>query len=183
MFYIGLLWMRFAMLYENIISYIGYIKYILIFVVLITFTVAYVKQIKGDYSNRKKPKYMNFIFVSLAIVLLLDTLTSALSTDRIISNLDKLPSNVTVLINGQIVSNPEEIINTLKTIKPDVFLAHHSSPTKQLRIKVEGRYDKLIVDLGRDSDRLQEYWVLNFEVNGTSFREVGRITTPVFDKY
>jgi len=95
--------------------------------------------------------------------------------------LQKLSGNYIVYINQQPVDDSDRIISALKQIAP--YWAHHSHPTKRIRVDIRSDTSDLTLELGRDSDNPQEYWVFYSESGVTSNNEIGRITTPVFDGY
>jgi hypothetical protein len=92
-----------------------------------------------------------------------------------------LSGNHQVYVNSQPVRDPDRIINALQQVASQP--AHHSHPTKRIRIEIESEERKLILKLGRDSGYRQEYWVFYPKYHATSDNEIGRITTPVFDEY
>jgi hypothetical protein len=63
------------------------------------------------------------------------------------------------------------------------FQAHHSHPTKRISVEVCAKSPRLLLSLGRDSDDTQEYWVFWPKYCVTTYNEIGRIRTPLFDSY
>jgi hypothetical protein len=95
--------------------------------------------------------------------------------------LRELPSDATVYVNGQPISDQEEVLSTLKGVAS--YWAHHSHPTTLIRLDVTSSKGNLALELGRDSGNPREYWVFSPEQGITSKNEIGRITTSAFDKY
>ena len=86
-----------------------------------------------------------------------------------------------VYVNSQMAGNPDGIVSALKTTAPE--LAHHSHPTKMIRVDIETDKGVLTLQLGRDSGYAQEYWVFYPKYRITSNNEIGRVTTSAFDDY
>jgi hypothetical protein len=95
--------------------------------------------------------------------------------------IQSLSGNYVVYIDGSQVDNPDRIISALKQIVP--YPAHHSHPTKRIRVEIRSEAKDLTLELGRDSDNRQEYWVFYSASDVGSNNEIGRITTSAFDDY
>jgi hypothetical protein len=95
--------------------------------------------------------------------------------------LQSLPEKYTVYVNQQEVRDPDKMISSLRKIAP--YWAHHSHPTTKIRVDVRGSVRDLTLELGRDSDDPQEYWVFYSQHSVTANNEIGRITTSAFDEY
>jgi hypothetical protein len=55
-----------------------------------------------------------------------------------------------------------------------------------IRIEVDIQDDrgrKLVLELGRDSENLREYWVFSQSSEITRGNEIGRVTSSLFDRY
>ena len=86
-----------------------------------------------------------------------------------------------VLVNDRPVTNGSEIVVDLRGISSD--WGHHSHPTKRTRLQIDGASDRLLLELGRDSDRPHEYWVFDPSGAITTENEIGRVTTQLLDSY
>jgi len=95
--------------------------------------------------------------------------------------LRELPSDAIVYVDGQRISDQEEVVSILKGITS--YWAHHSHPTTRIRVDVMSSKGNLGLELGRDSGKPREYWVFSPGQSITSKNEIGRITTSAFDKY
>jgi hypothetical protein len=98
-----------------------------------------------------------------------------------LSFVQNLSGNYTVDVNHQRVRDSDIVISALKEITP--YWAHHSHPTTRIRVDIRCDARGLTLELGRDSDNPQEYWVFYPEHGVTSDTEIGRITTAAFDEY
>ncbi len=92
-----------------------------------------------------------------------------------------LSGHYTVSVNQDRAADAGEVVSALKGIAS--YWAHHSRPTRRIRVEIRSSQGDLTLELGRDSGNPQEYWVFMPEHGVTSNNEIGRITTPVFDKY
>jgi hypothetical protein len=93
----------------------------------------------------------------------------------------KLSGRYTVDVNERPVANADEIVSALKEIAP--YWAHHTAPTKTIRVDIHSDRGDLTLELRRDSGNPREYWVFQPKHGVTLNNEIGRITTSVFDEY
>jgi hypothetical protein len=107
-------------------------------------------------------------------------ITSYASRDAV-NYIRSLSGNYVVYVDGRQVRDSDKLISALKKIAP--YAAHHSHPTKRIRVEIHGDVRELTLELGRDSDRPQEYWVFYPQFGVTSSSEIGRITTAALDEY
>jgi hypothetical protein len=107
-------------------------------------------------------------------------ITSYASRDAV-NHIRSLSGNYVVYVEGRQVRDSDKLISALKEIAP--YAAHHSHPTKRIRVEIRGDVRELTLELGRDSDRPQEYWVFYPQFGVTSSSEIGRITTAALDEY
>jgi hypothetical protein len=92
-----------------------------------------------------------------------------------------LSGHYTACVNGLPVADADEVVSALKGIAS--YWAHHTHPTKRIRVYIHSDHGDLTLELRRDSGYPQEYWVFSPSHGVTSNNEIGRITTAVFDKY
>ena len=126
-------------------------------------------------------KSVSFFVIS---VLITGALASSLTTyarGEALNFLQSLSGNYQVYVNQQQVRDPNKMISSLKKIAP--YWAHHSHPTTRIRVDIRSDARDLTLELGRDSDNPQEYWVFSLDHSVTSENEIGRITTSAFDEY
>ena len=100
---------------------------------------------------------------------------------RVVSALESLRDDCRISINGKGVSNSKDVLSVLKTL--DWLPAHHSNPTKRINIEISDHALRLVLSLARDSGDPREYWVFYPKYRVTSYNEIGRIKTPLFDAY
>lgn len=134
-------------------------------------------------SGWKKAGYAAMIAFILPIII-----TSVLSftVKKIVRHevkvwLENVSNNAIVSVNNEEVQKPRTIIDGLK--KLTVLPAHHSRVTKRIRIAIRDGDQGLVIDLGRDSDRHEEYWVFYLGYRHTCVNEIGRITTTLFENF
>jgi hypothetical protein len=117
-------------------------------------------------------------------ILIVDAISNFMTTsarDEVLKFISGLSGHYTVDVNLQRVDDADKIISALKGIAP--VWAHHSHPTRKIRVDIQGGHGDLTLELGRDSGNPNEYWVFQPEYGVTSNNEIGRITTSVFDAY
>jgi len=124
-------------------------------------------------------KSVSVFLISAGILLVAATIVTNHSRREALNFLHNLPERYQVYVNQQQVADSEKIISSLKEIAP--YWAHHSHPTKRIRVEVHSDIRTLTLELGRDSDDPQEYWVFYPEIALNN--EIGRITTSAFDAY
>jgi hypothetical protein len=121
-----------------------------------------------------------FVISALTAGVLASTMTTYARRDAL-NFLQSLSENYTVYVNQQQVRDSDKMISSLKEIAP--YWAQHSHPTTRIRVDIRSDVRDLTLELGRDSDNPQEYWVFSSEHSVTSDNEIGRITTSAFDGY
>jgi hypothetical protein len=133
-------------------------------------------------------KWANFPVKSVAFfmipILVTDVVALILTSSarmQVLDQLHALSGNYEVYVEGHTYRESEKIISMIKQVSP--YLAHHSHPTKMIRITIRGPQATIALELGRDSGRPQEYWVFYPGNVVTSRNEIGRVTTSLLDQY
>jgi hypothetical protein len=150
------------------------------------------RYMKRLYDNRKHTQEFSqfcgfpyksvFVFVApiIAVFALSSIMTNTVRSD-VLQFLSGVGDDVVMRIEDEIVSDPRPIIAELRRVT--TYLAHHSHPEKTIHLVIESKGATLSINLRRDSDRPQEYWVFYPHYKHTSMNEIGRITSSVFDSY
>jgi len=101
---------------------------------------------------------------------------------QVLAALSESPIEVNVAINGVAPNHPSAVMAALKSLAPAA--AHHSHPTRMITVQIQkpGVPDVVLM-LGRDSGRPQEYWVFFPRYRVTATNEIGRINTEVLNAY
>jgi hypothetical protein len=120
-----------------------------------------------------------FVGAVLLTMFVVSTLTS-LSRQDVLEFVND-SRELKVYVNSQPAANSEEIIAAVKTLQS--MAAHHSHPTKRIRIEFHSEKGVVTIECGRDSANAQEYWVFYPKYSMTSDTEIGRITTAALDAY
>ncbi len=131
--------------------------------------------------NKMPVKSVLFFVAPIVIAIAIAEIVTARSRVEALNFLRDVSGNYKVYVNSQIPRDPDGIVSALKTTAPE--LAHHSHPTKTIRVDIETDKGTLTLQLGRDSGYAQEYWVFYPKYRITSNNEIGRMTTPLFDEY
>jgi hypothetical protein len=121
-----------------------------------------------------------FVLSILTVIVTATIVTTALRNEAL-SFLESTSGNYRVQVDGREPANPDRMISALKQLAPRE--AHHSHPTKRILVEIQSDHGALTLELGRDSDNPQEYWVFSTKDSVTSSNEIGRITTAEFDGY
>ena len=150
--------------------------------------VNWVMYLKAQPTNRLVAVRAGFPIKTVAIFVL--SILTAIVTATIVTTavrhealnfLEGSAANYRVHVDGREIANPDKMISALKQIAPTE--AHHSHPTKRILVEIRSDQGTLQLELGRDSDRPQEYWVFSTKGLVPSSKEIGRITTAEFDGY
>ena len=126
-------------------------------------------------------KSVSFFLVSVITTIVVAGVMTTYARREALNFIQSLSGNYTVYVNEQEVRDSEKLISALKEIRP--YWAHHSHPTKRIRVLIRSDEKYLTLELGRDSDNPREYWVFSLAQEVTSNNEIGRITTTAFDEY
>jgi hypothetical protein len=95
--------------------------------------------------------------------------------------LNNLSSDSAVTINTEPAKNSEAVIRELATLS--AIMAHHSHPTDRISVIITDGDTSLVLELARDSEIPDEYWVFYPGYQSSASNEIGRIRTNVFDDY
>jgi len=138
------------------------------------------KKNKNFWENIPDKSFISFMAAFL-VVLLLSDMAKTGARNELKTTLEEFTSDISVRINGEIVDNPNELVSELKKVAP--LNAHHSRTTKKFIFEIIGNDKNLVVELERDADNPEEYWVSYPKYRWRLYDEVGRIITNVFDDY
>lgn len=169
----------------SIIGYLSFLAALVALPFLIVNWVVYMKRRQASGPASPKPafprKSVGFFLVSCVTTIIVGGVITTYARREALNFIQRLPENYTVYVNEEQVRNSHKLISALKQIEP--YWAHHSHPTKRIRILIRTDEGDLRLELGRDSDNPQEYWVFSLEHEVSSNNEIGRITTAAFDEY
>ena len=125
-----------------------------------------------------------------AIPLLVGTLAAGLSTFvaqcEVAGFLASVSDHYTISVDGQVVQNRDQVLATLKEFTD--LPAHHSHPTRELRVEISDPPRGMRLWLGRDSADPQEYWVFapspsKLAARAALKKDIGHVKTSLFDTY
>lgn len=97
--------------------------------------------------------------------------------------LNQIPNSAIVKIDGKELKNYSELISQLK--HTHLIPAHSSHDTNKFSVEIIDGDKKLILKLGRDSNKEKEYWVFYHYPQGYGYVKdyhIGSIITDLFDK-
>lgn len=126
-------------------------------------------------------KSVSFFVVSALTAGAAATIVSTYAKHDAVNFIRSLSGNYVVYVDGREIRDSDKLISALKEMGP--YLAHHSHPTKRIRVEIRDDVKDLRLELGRDSERPQEYWVFYPQFGVPSSNEIGRITTSALDEY
>lgn len=86
-----------------------------------------------------------------------------------------------VSIDGKQVRDSARVLQAFRGIT--WIPAHHSHPIRRISVVVRSEAGDLTLDLGRDSQVPEEYWVFYPAYHATSNSEIDRIASNVFNSY
>jgi hypothetical protein len=138
----------------------------------------------GDPSARRPGyplKSMSAFAVPVCVLLLLSAILASMVRSEVARFISDAGDGAVVRIDHEVVPNPRPILDELGRMSS--YFPHHSSPKDAIEVEVESGGSVLKIVLRRDSDRPNEYWVFYPRYRATSMREIGRITTDLFDAY
>jgi hypothetical protein len=137
---------------------------------------------QADGAHPEYPvKSTGFFMAPILICLLLAAYRTATAKYDTLNFMNNLSNNYSILVEDQPVSDREQFLAALRTLS--TLSAHHSHPTRRIHVRILDEQQELALELGRDSGRPQEYWVYRPDSRITNLNDIGRIVTPVFDKY
>jgi hypothetical protein len=172
----------------DIITYTMFVCAIIALPFLLFHWFRYLAKIRKDRSLR--PYWMNAPFPVKSVVSFAGSIALAMTAAQfsqhiahgdVLRELSSLPSGCRVAIAGRPVDNPQQVIQVLRTLR--WAMAHHSSPSHPIFVRVAGSGDDLVLNVSRDSSNPREYWVFLPRYRVTALNEIGRVFTDIFDGY
>ena len=158
-------------------------------IALILGVVVLTKSLLGKWwkSDRKAPtvwKHVGYATIAAFILPIIIIFILSFTVKKIVRHevktwLENVSVDAIVSINNEVIRKPQTVIDELRKLAR--LPAHHSHATKRIRIAIRDNDQGLVIDLGRDSQLPQEYWVFYLGYRHTSVNEVGRITTSLFE--
>jgi len=101
--------------------------------------------------------------------------------DRVLETLSAFSERPQVSINATPASNLKDVLLALRSLRPPS--PHHSSPAKRISVEVAEGSHHIALSLARDSGNPREYWIFYPKYYITTYNEIGRVVTPLFDNY
>ena len=171
--------------FDKIIQYL----FLIPIIALILGAVLLTKSLLGKWwkSGRKAPAVWKktgyatiaAFFLPIIIIFILSFTVKKIVRHEVKTWLENVSDDATVSINNEVIRKPQTVIDELRKLA--AIPAHHSYATKRIRIAIRDNDQGLVIDLGRDSQLPQEYWVFYLGYRHTYVNEVGRITTSLFE--
>jgi hypothetical protein len=116
--------------------------------------------------------------VSFLSIFAIDGIVKAEARHEVLGYLDGLET-ADVSINGVKVDDPGKVLDMLRSMSG--FWAHHSHPERRILIDIWSDHGRLVIRLGRDSGRTDEYWVYYPRYYVSNIDEIDRIRTHLLD--
>ena len=88
-----------------------------------------------------------------------------------------------ISVNGILADDRDKVLDMIQNMDNSFFQAHHSHPTKRIKITVERQEGVLELELGQDSERPKEFWVFYPKYDHTRVNKIARITTSLLERY
>ncbi len=132
---------------------------------------------EGGVYNRLLSIVVCASFVSIFAI---DGIVKAEARHEVFSYLNGLET-AEVSINGERVTDPEGVLDMLRSMYG--YWAHHTHPQGRILIDIRSDRGELVIRLGRDSGRPDEYWVYYPNYHVSDIDEIDRIRTSLLDKY
>lgn len=171
----------------NTLDYIiGFLNVVLAIAMIVGIVVSIICGVK----NRKLPKNELFfragwpigLVVFMSFMMLILSFFFKYEVRKEVRNLlGKLSLKTKVMIDGKMSNKPQSIIEKLKKVTP--LLAHRSHDINRINIVIEDGDKKININMGRDSENPDEYWIYYPKYKYSTKQEVGRIRTSLFDDY
>jgi hypothetical protein len=134
------------------------------------------------YYFHRKPIQSGLVFgIPLIISFCICDGSQRFAQDQVLEKLSGLGDISQISINATPASYPNDVLLALKTLR--WLSPHHSNPVKRITVEVSDGSRHILLSLARDSGNPREYWVFYPKYYITRYNEIGRIVTPVFDKY
>jgi len=182
-------WIQFPLLPLDIVIRVLWWILPLGFVVTIVKIVLWTRQDIVVVENGKKGldltnfpyKYWMFWWATGSVLFILSGLIESSGRLKVKNILDSFNENAEVYINDKRSPKALDIISALS--KLDSLPAHHSHDMEHFQVRIKDRDRELVLELGQDSKRSDEYWVYYPKYKSTKYNEIGKISTNIFKDY
>lgn len=143
--------------------------------------IPYLRGVNHGFARKVGVASLAALAVSVLVGLGAASISQDVAESEVKMKLESFGDDSHVSIDAAAARNPKEVLAILKTL--DRLPAHHSNPTKRIRIGISSQTDSLALSLARDSDNPREYWLFYPKYFSTAHNEIGRIQTPLLDGY
>jgi hypothetical protein len=127
-----------------------------------------------------------FFAVPVLVGLLAAGISTLIAQCEVAEFLASVSDRYTISIDGHPTQNRQGVLDTLKQFAN--LPAHHSSPTRELRVDIFDPPRHLELWIAQDSSDPHEYWVFapspsKLASRAAMKKDIGHIRTSVFDEY
>jgi len=126
------------------------------------------------------PRSAMVFFALVAATILLDGLVVA-HARSVVARALSAATTPRVLVNGQEPNDQAAVLAAVRSLESG--LGHHSHPLDPIHIEIISSAGSVALEMGRDSERPDEYWVFMPRYWATKTLEIGRLTSTVFSRY
>jgi hypothetical protein len=118
------------------------------------------------------------VFASLVLATFLLSGFVALHARNVVRDSLAPGMNPRVFVKGTEPADQESVLAALRSI--DLGLGHHSHPLGRFKVEISSGAGRVLLELARDSDRPDEYWVYMPGYWVQDNLDIGQLTSPVF---
>lgn len=105
----------------------------------------------------------------------------ALLRGEVLASIQRLGAEASVVIDARSASQPEDVLIALR--KLSAHQGHRSYPQETFHVIIGSGAEAVKLELGRDSEIRDEYWVSVWSEESGTYRFIGSLRTDVFDQY
>ena len=121
--------------------------------------------------------------ISILGIFLLSEILSYYSYQVTMDFLADIGEGYEITVDGVKEDDGAKILSILQSMDNSPFQAHHSHPTKRIKFAIKSHGESLELELGKDSERPNEYWVFYPKYKHTRANEISRVRTSIFERY
>ncbi len=119
--------------------------------------------------------------VAMHVFLKMSDDAEALLRGEVLASIQRLGAEASVVIDGRSASQPKDVLIALGKLA--AHQGHRSYPQETFHVIIGSGAESVKLELGRDSEIRDEYWVSVWSEESGAYRFIGSLRTDVFDQY
>jgi hypothetical protein len=136
---------------------------------------------RANHRLRFVTKCLKAVLVLIAAFFVICFFSVLVAREEVLRGVSSPRDTYAISVNGQPMEDPGGLLLALRELR--WTLGHHSHTAQSVDLKIAGQTQSVTLNVARDSENPQEYWVFVPRYWITSRIDIGRVTTSALDRY